>query len=106
MGTIEKVILDKLKKAVAERFPLCKIILFGSRARRVADPQSDLDVLVILETDVDMQVEDYVSDCAWEAGFEYGIVVAPITVSRKEWEEGPERNSLLALAVKAEGVTV
>lgn len=82
------------------------MILFGSRARWVADSQSDMDVLVILETEVDTQVEDYISDCAWEAGFEHGIVVTPIAVSRKEWEEGPERGSLLALAVKAEGLPV
>ena len=42
--------------------------------------------------------------CAWEAGFERGLVIVPIVVSRKEWEEGPERVSLLHQAVQTEGI--
>jgi hypothetical protein len=44
------------------------------------------------------------SDCAWEAGFEYGIVIVPITFTMNEWENSPERYSLLAKAVEADGV--
>jgi hypothetical protein len=31
-------------------------------------------------------------------------VLVPITFSREQWENGPERFSLLAQAVRAEGV--
>jgi hypothetical protein len=47
-----------------------------------------------------------VSDCAWEAGFEHGIVIVPVVYSREDWEEGPERLSLLSLAVQQEGVPI
>jgi len=40
----------------------------------------------------------------WEAGFESGVVVVPVVFSRVEWENGPERYSLLAEAVKSDGV--
>jgi predicted nucleotidyltransferase len=81
-------------------------VLFGSRARGDAAPHSDLDVLVILNTPVGREVEDYVNDCAWEVGLEHGIVVVPVTVSRLDWEEGLLSSSLLAIAVRQEGVTV
>jgi hypothetical protein len=42
--------------------------------------------------------------CAWEAGFEYGIIVVPVVFSKQEWEEGPERFSLLSQVVHAEGI--
>ena len=79
------------------------VVLFGSRARGDAEPDSDMDVLVVVD-DLTEDMEDYISECAWEAGFERGIVLVPVVFSRNEWENGPERYSLLAEAIKSEGV--
>ena len=106
MTSLEKTILDRFKQLVLARLPLHQMILFGSRARGDADPDSDMDVLVVLEDSARPQAGEIVSDCAWEAGFEHGIVVASLTVRRREWEEGPLSSSLLAIAVGAEGVLV
>jgi predicted nucleotidyltransferase len=102
----EKAILERLKFLVSERLSLHQMILFGSRARGDADPDSDLDVLVVLDGPADRSARETVSDCAWETGLEHGIVIVPIVVSRDEWERGPERYSLLAEAIRAEGVPV
>jgi len=99
-------ILHQLKVKLQKRLSLNRLVLFGSRARGDADPDSDLDVLVILNMPVSREVEDYVNDCAWEVGLEHGIVVVPVTVSRLDWEEGLLSSSLLAIAVRQEGVTV
>jgi predicted nucleotidyltransferase len=100
----EKAVLDAFKALVSRRLRLHQMMLFGSRARGDAEPDSDMDVLVILEGSSGSKARDYVSDCAWEAGFERGIVVVPVVFSREQWERGPERHSLLAEAVRAEGV--
>lgn len=104
MIAVEKTILDRFRALLAKRVNVYKLILFGSRARGDAEANSDMDVLVVLDgtpTDKDF---DYVSECAWEAGFEHGIVVVPVVYARHEWESSPERYSLLALAVEREGV--
>jgi hypothetical protein len=106
MKALDQIIVARFKEKVSERLALRQIILFGSRAKGDADPDSDMDVIVVLEDPVDRQAEDWVSECAWQAGFEHGVVVAPITFGRKEWEEGPERYSLLALAAERDGVTL
>jgi predicted nucleotidyltransferase len=106
MLQVEKTILDKFKALLANRVNVYKLILFGSRARGDAQSSSDLDVLVILEGSPSEKEFDFVSDCAWEAGFEYGIVVVPVVYSRNEWENSPERYSLLARAVEKDGVLV
>jgi uncharacterized protein len=106
MTSLEADILNELKVRVQQRLPLSRLVLFGSRARGDADPDSDLDVLVILNIPVDREAEDYVNDCAWEVGLEHGIVVVPVTVSRLDWEEGILSSSLLAIAVRREGVAV
>ena len=53
---------------------------------------------------MDEAAREVISDCAWEAGFAQGVVVVPVAFSRQEWENGPERHSLLAQAVAAEGI--
>lgn len=106
MKTIERQILEKFKSSLLKRLSVHKVVLFGSRARGDADPYSDMDVVVVLDNVSDDQDHNYVSDCAWEAGFEHGIVVVPIIYSRNEWEESPERYSLLAMAIDKEGVTI
>ena len=50
------------------------------------------------------KVKEEVSECAWQAGFEDGIVLVPVVFTRDEWENGPESHSLLVQAVEAEGV--
>jgi len=103
MNPIEKNIVDVFKTLLNRKLKVSELVLFGSRARGDADPDSDLDVLVIVD-DLSPEFEEYISDCAWEAGFEYGIVIVPVVFSRNEWENGPERYSLLAEAIKSEGV--
>jgi hypothetical protein len=87
-----------------ERLPRHQIILFGSRARGDAEPYSDLDIIVIIDGVVDESAREWVSDCAWEAGYVQGLVIVPLVFSRTQWEQGPERHSLLAKAVALEGI--
>lgn len=106
MNTIEKKVLETFRALLLKRVSLYRMILFGSRARGDASQYSDMDVVVIVEKPLDEQDLDYISDCAWEAGFEYGIVVVPIVFSKDEWENSPERYSLLAQAVEKEGIPI
>ena len=104
MNEVEKAVLDKFKALLLERVSLHRLILFGSRARREAGPYSDMDVVVILADSSKQDDFDHVSDCAWEAGFEYGMVIVPVVYSKQEWESGIHRVSLLARAIEMEGI--
>jgi len=104
--TKDRLILEQLKVKVAQRLPLSRIVLFGSRARGDNEPDSDVDVLVLLEGSVSRESEEYVRSCAWELSYENGVVIFPLVVARAEWEEGLTSASLLAVAVGKEGVEV
>lgn len=103
MNAIEREVLKRFKAALAGRLDVSEIILFGSRARGDAEPFSDMDVIVLFEGTVDDRCRDLVSDCAWAAGLESGIVLVPIVFSRTEWESNAARFSLLGRAVAQEG---
>ena len=103
MSPVEKDIIDTFSLLLKKKLSIHRLELFGSRARGDADPDSDMDVLVIVD-EISPELEDYVSECAWEAGFKHGIVIVPFVFTRGEWENGPERYSLLAEAIRAEGV--
>ncbi len=103
MNPVEKKIIDTFLLLIKKKLSIHRVELFGSRARGDADPDSDMDVLAIVD-DITPELEDYISECAWEAGFKHGIVLVPVVFTRDEWENGLERYSLLAEAIRAEGI--
>lgn len=105
MTDIQKCVLADFKRLLSERLELDKVILFGSVARGDDEPESDVDVLVVLKERTP-EADATVSECAWEAGFEHGVLVAPITFGRDQWENGPERQSLLGISVTRDGIAL
>jgi len=102
----DRKLVEQFKRLMIEQdIPLYKTIVFGSRARGDAEPDSDLDVLVLVEH-LNPAMRRTISHCAWEIGFEAGILIQTVVMSRDEAEHGPEQSSLLMLAVKEEGVPV
>ncbi len=108
MSTLDHQVLERLGALLRQRVSLVGLAAFGSRVRddsssSAADNDSDLDVLVISET-LTPDVRRIVSDCAFEAGFDAGILVSPVVFSREEWEHSPEGGSPLARSIRHEGV--
>ena len=102
----DRKLVERFKRLMIEQgVPLYKTIVFGSRARGDAEPDSDLDVLVLVEH-LNPAMRKTISHCAWEIGFEAGILIQTVVMSRDEAEHGPEQSSLLMLAVEEEGVPV
>lgn len=106
MTTHDKAVLEQLRTSLQDHVLLHQMYLFGSRARGDADPDSDMDVLVVVDGAVTEELEERVRYVAWEVGLEHGVLIAPVVSSRDEWENGIERYSLLALAIESEGVPV
>ncbi len=49
MDHIEKNILDTFITLMREKISIHRVVLFGSRARGDAEPDSDMDVLVVVD---------------------------------------------------------
>ncbi|MEK7821959.1 MAG: nucleotidyltransferase domain-containing protein, partial [Planctomycetota bacterium] len=62
-------VIKQLATTLRERFGthLAKIILFGSRARGDYEPDSDYDVLVLLD-EVTKEIRDEIDEIVWQIG--------------------------------------
>ncbi|MBK6765360.1 MAG: nucleotidyltransferase domain-containing protein [bacterium] len=99
-----KPILAELKQRLTELYGerLSQLILFGSQARGDATEDSDVDVLVVLEGEVDLEEEvRRTSDLRLEYSLEKGTLICPVFTSKKRYQE---RNSPLLMNVQREGL--
>ena len=98
-------IVSEFKKKVSNEFGEVEVILFGSHARYEAEEESDVDILLILNRDVDIKVKELIYDIAYEIGLEYDTVLDVNVYSRGVWDRF--RGILpLMINVEREGVTI
>ena len=81
------------------------VILFGSKARSDGHPESDVDLLVILENPTKEQT-DMVHDLAFDILFDRGIDLSAITFSREEAMRKQELGTPLMRNVAEEGIVI
>ena len=78
-------------------------ILFGSKARGEAGPDSDLDVLVIVDRD-DPQVDRLVTMTAARVSLEYDTLINTHLITAGRWAEMQRWGATLWRAVQRDGV--
>lgn len=101
----ENNVIAAFKELLSRKLPTFELKAFGSRARGTATENSDLDVLVVVDT-LDHDRERYISDCAWEAGFPHDILLMPVVITRDAMLDGPLKESVFIKNVQTEGVAV
>jgi len=99
--TIAAVVAD-----VTSRWPVERVILFGSKARGDDEPDSDIDLLVITTPELDRQVEDAMQDAAWETGLGHGRCVQLVVRSHERWYHGIDQATPLRLQIDQDGVEI
>ena len=84
--TNQQNILDRIKGIVLGKDPSAKVYLYGSRARGTTKPDSDWDLLILLNKDkITTEVERNVTSPLYDLEFEIGEVISPMIYSEKEW---------------------
>lgn len=80
------------------------VVLFGSRARGDAHPESDIDLLVVLDEVRSRRKElARMSDVLWRYSLAHDTVITELPISAAEYDAGQEP---LVLRARAEGVRV
>jgi len=84
--------------------PDADVILFGSRARGDAAPDSDYDILVLCEGEEPPALKQAVQEALDEVALEHDAVAPALVHSRARWESPLARATPLHAAVAREGV--
>lgn len=97
--------LDEFVRQVRETLGtnLVALKLFGSKARRHDAPESDIDVLVVVD-DASVEIEDRVLDVAIDVGLAHEVYVSPRVIACAVLDDPVWKITPFLRAVEKEGV--
>lgn len=101
----ERRLIEAFVDKVRARFDqqLVSMILFGSRARGEASPDSDMDIAVIL-IEVNADTRQVIRNLAVEVWLETGIYLSTRVWSQRHWVTMAELQTSLYLNIAREGL--
>ena len=99
--------LVELKRKIAERFQdrLVDLRLFGSRARGQAGPESDTDILVVLDH-AGWEERRQLIDLATDVGLEYDLLLSPTVFDRATYDRWREQRRPLVVEIERDGIAL
>ena len=98
--------LRQIKQAVHEVEPGANLWLFGSYARGDARPESDWDVLVLLDDPVDSDRRNQLRDRLHTLELKEGEAISSRIYNREEWNSEPRRSSSFAQNVRDDAIAL
>lgn len=99
---IAKIFKSRLIQA---SIPIRKVIVYGSRARGICSPESDLDICLVIDT-INNEIERTISRIAWEVGFQHNRIITTIEYTPEQLKDSPLRASPFVHDIQREGVSV
>ena len=106
LNSNEKQALQKLKEQLEREYPVAEIVLFGSKTRGDSDMESDLDVLVVLNDEVDDDVRKKIFSLSYELELKYDVIFG-ILVEQKDFWDSPRGLSMpIRWNIDKEGIKI
>jgi predicted nucleotidyltransferase len=104
MADHNRAFLCRIREAIHDVEPAAQIILYGSRARGDAQPDSDWDILVLLDGPVESHRITAIHHRLFQLELETDIVVSAIVLSHEAWDSPLSRAMPFHANVVREGV--
>lgn len=102
----EKAALEEIKHRVSALFPVRQYIVFGSKARKEALPDSDIDLLILTNNRLSTSEKSRITHEIFEVNIEYDTNYSRVVVDVDEWENGMTSVLPFHDNVLKDGVTV
>jgi predicted nucleotidyltransferase len=98
----ERQAVDTFVKALYQQYPkrIRDVILYGSKARGDSHPDSDIDILILVDDD-DWRFSHAISKLAARISLNYDVLLGPRVISQSRWPR-----SILYRTVSAEGISL
>lgn len=83
-------IIQAIREILKHVAPDAKAILYGSEARGDAGPDSDVDLLILVDGDkMTLAEEEAITLPLYELELKTGVSISPLVMLRKLWENRP-----------------
>jgi len=92
------------RNAIRAKYPTAELVLYGSRARGQAGPESDIDLLVLLNEDVTTAKKRIIHDMLYEIGLAEDLVISTIVRSYDKWNSSISQATPLYRTINQEGI--
>lgn len=99
-------LLKRCKAAIKEILPDAELILYGSRARGQAAPDSDYDLLVLTDQQADLDLEEELRSEIFDLQLEYDVVLSVFAYNRGQWSSPLYRAMPFHKNIDREGIAV
>jgi predicted nucleotidyltransferase len=104
---VEQPIIEEFKRRVEARFPgeLVRLMIFGSKVRREATPESDVDLLVVMQSE-NWRLGDEIRGVGYALELEHGVVLSIQVISQNHYERLRANGTQFFHVLEQEGVVV
>ncbi len=102
----EKQLLREVKEAVLRYEPDAEVIIYGSAARGDREPESDYDVLVLVNRPLSVNEENEIDAAVYDVELARGVVISLILCPREDWESSLLSTSPYRRNVEVQGALV
>jgi len=106
LSEAEKKALDEIKRRVSEKFDIRRYVLFGSKARGDATPESDVDLLIISGRELSHRERHCISDILFDVNLAYDTLFSYISVDETQWNSALHGFLPIHENIEREGITV
>ena len=84
----EQKAIQLASEMLRDKFPVRKVILFGSKARGDDDEESDIDLLLLTDRPISWEERKALIDALFDIELAYDVVISPLISTSADWLEG------------------
>jgi predicted nucleotidyltransferase len=104
LGANDRAAVQEAVVLLRQRFPVERVVLFGSTARGRASEQSDIDLLVLTSKPMTRRERRQITDVLFDVQLRRDVVIDTLVVSVEEWEHGLYQVLPIRAEVERDGV--
>ena len=96
--------VERAAAILRERFPVDRVVLFGSKARGDDDAESDIDLLILTSRPVSHAERSRMTEALFGLQLELEVVISKFVVPRAQWEHGLYQVMPIRREIERDGV--